>query len=75
MFASMRRISAAEANAVKPRRIDVVTVRSGDRVASLASRMAFDDAREARFRVLNGLSSSDTLRAGQKVKIVIRTTS
>jgi predicted Zn-dependent protease len=75
MFNSMRRISSSEAAAVTPRRVDVVTVRSGDTVASLASRMAYDDAREERFRVLNGLSSSDTLRAGQQVKLVVRTTS
>lgn len=72
MFNSMRRISQAEANRVVPRRIDVVTVRSGDTVSSLANRMAYDTAREQRFRVLNGLGSRDTLRAGQKVKIVMR---
>lgn len=72
MFNSMRRISAAEAAQVVPRRVQVVTVRSGDTVASLARRMAYDSAQETRFRVLNGLGSGDTLRAGQKVKIVIK---
>jgi predicted Zn-dependent protease len=73
MFNSMRRISASEAAAVTPRRIDVVTVQRGDTVASLAARMAYDDAREQRFRVLNGLDSSATVAPGDKVKIVIRT--
>jgi predicted Zn-dependent protease len=73
MFQSMRRISASEASAVTPRRIDVVTVQRGDTVQSLARRMAFSDAQEARFRVLNGLRASDSLTTGQKVKIVIRT--
>jgi predicted Zn-dependent protease len=72
MFNSMRRISATEAAAVVPRVIDVVTVRSGESVASLANRMAYDTGKEARFRVLNGLGANDTLRAGQKVKIVVR---
>lgn len=72
MFNSMRRISASEAAQVVPRRIQVVTVRSGDTVASLARRMAYTDAQETRFRVLNGLGSGDILRAGQKVKIVIK---
>ena len=72
LFGSMRRISASEAAAVTPRRIDVVTVRSGDTVSGLASRMAYSNAREERFRVLNGLSDSDTLQAGQRVKLVIR---
>ncbi len=73
MFNSMRRISASEAAGVTPRRIDVVTVQRGDTVASLAARMAYDDSKEQRFRVLNGLASNATLAAGDKVKIVIRT--
>ncbi|WP_394727164.1 M48 family metalloprotease [Altererythrobacter sp. GH1-8] len=72
MFNSMRRVSASEAANVIPREIDVVTVRSGDTVSALARRMAYDDAQEARFRVLNGLSSSEQLQAGQKVKLVVR---
>ena len=72
MFNSMRRISASEAAQVVPRRIQVVTVRNGDTVASLARRMAYTNAQETRFRVLNGLASGDTLRAGQKVKLVIK---
>jgi len=73
MFSSMRRISDSEAAAVIPRQIDVVTVRSGDTVSALAKRMAYSSGQEARFRVLNGLGSSDGLQAGQKVKLVVRT--
>jgi predicted Zn-dependent protease len=72
MFNSMRRLSASEAAAVVPRVLDVVTVKSGDTVQSLASRMAYTDAQEQRFRVLNGLTGSQTLTPGQKVKIVVR---
>ena len=72
MFQSLRRISASEAGNVIARRLDVVTVRSGDTVQSLASRMAYDDSKEDRFRVLNALGPNDSLRAGQKVKLVIR---
>ena len=75
MYKSMRRIGASQAAAIKPRRVEVVSVRSGDTVASLAARMAYDDAKEARFRVLNGLASSDRVVPGQKVKIVVRTAS
>ncbi len=75
MYQSLRRIGAADAAAIKPRRMEVVTVRNGDTVASLAARMAYDDAREARFRVLNGLSSSDRVVPGQKVKVVIKSAS
>ncbi len=72
MFNSLRRINSAEAAAIVPRVIDVVTVRNGDTVQSLANRMAYDTGKVERFRVLNGLASTDQLRAGQKVKIVVR---
>lgn len=72
MFNSMRRISRAEAAAVVPRKIDVVTVGRGDTVRTLANRMAYTTAQEQRFRVLNGLSSTDTVLPGQKVKLVVK---
>ena len=53
-------------------RLEVVTVRSGDTVQSLSRRMAYTNGQEARFRVLNSLDSNAQLRAGQKVKLVVR---
>lgn len=70
MFASMKRLTASEAAALKPRKLLVVTVKKGDTVQSLASRMAYTDAPLDRFRVLNGLGSTATVAVGQKVKIV-----
>ena len=70
LFRSMRRITANEAAAVKPRRIDVVTARAGDTVQSLAGRMAYSNGQLERFLVLNGLNSGSRIVAGQKVKIV-----
>jgi predicted Zn-dependent protease len=72
MFQSMRRITQAEAGAVVPKKLQVVTVARGDTVASLARRMAYPAAQEDRFRVLNALGSSDTVTPGQKVKLVVR---
>lgn len=72
MFNSMRRITAAEAGQVVPRALDVVTVGRNDTVQSLAARMAYSDAQEQRFRVLNGLTAGQTVAPGQKVKIVVR---
>lgn len=72
MFNSMRRITQSEANAIVPRKIDVVTVARGDTIQSLANRMAYDSAKVERFRVLNGLGNGDSVQAGQKVKIVVR---
>lgn len=71
MFASMRRVTASEAGRVVPRVIDIVTAGPRDTVQSLASRMAYTNAQVDRFRVLNGLKSTDTIRPGQKVKLVV----
>jgi predicted Zn-dependent protease len=71
MVGSLSRITAQEAAAIRPRMIDVVTVGPRDTVASLAARMAYNDHKEERFRVLNGLASNGSLRAGQKVKLVV----
>lgn len=71
MYGSMRRISASEGAAVRPRRLMVVTSKAGDTVQSLASRMAFDDAKLDRFLVLNGLTASSAIVPGQRVKLVV----
>lgn len=70
MFQSIKRISAAEAAAVKPRKLAVITAKSGDTVQSLASRMAYADAQLDRFLVLNALTATSRITAGQKLKIV-----
>lgn len=71
MFNSVRRLSAAEAAAIKPRRIDVVTVGRGDTMASLARRMAYGNYQAERFQVLNRLTATSRLTPGQKVKIAV----
>ena len=70
MYQSLTRLSASEAAAIRPRKVDVVTVRTGDTIASLSSRMAYRDYQQDRFLVLNRLRATDGLRAGQKVKII-----
>ena len=72
MYGSMRRISASEASAVVPRRVDVITAARADSVQTLAQRMAYENAQEARFRVLNGLQSNDQIVPGQQYKIIVR---
>lgn len=71
MFSSMRRISASEASAVRPRRVEVHTVRAGDTVQSLAQRMAYSNYQVERFLVINGLSGNSALTPGQKVKLIV----
>lgn len=70
MLASYRRLTAAQASALKPLWLRVVTVKRGDTIAGLARRMAFADFREERLRTLNNMGKSDQLRIGQRVKIV-----
>lgn len=70
MYASIRRISAAEAAAIKPRKLTVISAKSTDTVQSLAQRMAYTDAALDRFLVLNGLTSTSQISAGQKIKLV-----
>jgi predicted Zn-dependent protease len=70
MFQSFRRLTASEAAAIKPRKLDVVTVGRNDTVASLSTRMAYKSLQTERFLALNGLSSTSVLASGQKVKLV-----
>lgn len=69
---TFRRLRPEEANAPRPFRIEVVTVRAGDTIQSLAARMAVPDRPLERFAVLNDLQPEAALRAGQRVKIVAR---
>jgi predicted Zn-dependent protease len=71
MFGSLRRISTAEASAIRPRVIDVVTAARGDTVQSLSRRMAYRDFQLERFLSLNGLAANSALVPGQMVKLVV----
>ena len=71
MVQSIRRVTPREAAAIRPRIIDVVAVRPGDTVQTLASRMAYPTFRLERFLSLNGLQANSRLAPGQKVKLVV----
>lgn len=71
MVGSLRRITPAEAAAIRPRVIAVTTVRAGDTVQSLASRMAYRNFQVERFLSLNNLQASNRLLPGSKVKLVV----
>lgn len=70
MFGSMHRISDSEAGAIKPRRVTVMTVKRGDTLQSLSTRMAYPDFQMDRFLMLNGLTSTSALVSGQKIKLI-----
>ncbi len=68
---SFRQIDGNEAAQYsKAQRIRIVTVKAGDTVQSLSSRMVVADDKEGWFRVLNGLTNGQQVQTGQKVKIV-----
>jgi len=67
---SFRRLSAAEAAAIKPLRLRIVTVRSGDTPETFAEQMPFAEYRLERFLALNGLPYGARLQPDQRVKIV-----
>lgn len=68
---SFRRISEAEAAAIKPYRLRTVEMGANDTVQSLAAQMPFTESREERFRVLNGLGPNAVPAPGSLVKIVV----
>lgn len=70
MVDSFRRLSREEIRTAQPRTLQVVSVRPGDTVRTLAARMAVDGEPEAQFRLLNGLREGEGVRPGQRVKIV-----
>jgi predicted Zn-dependent protease len=68
---SFRRLSDAEAAALKPRRLRIYQVQAGDTPASIAARMPFGQENLQRFLVLNGFTEQTTLQPGQRVKTVV----
>ncbi|MEM6711786.1 MAG: M48 family metalloprotease [Pseudomonadota bacterium] len=71
VVASFRRLSPSERAGIEPLRINVVSVRSGDTVASLSRRMAIGGDRQALFRVINALAPGDRLQVGSQVKLIV----
>jgi predicted Zn-dependent protease len=71
MVQSVRRLTAQQAAAIRPRVVQIVTVGAGDTVQSLANRMAYTNHQVERFRVLNGLAANQNVQAGQRVKLVV----
>lgn len=72
LFQSVRRLTAAEAAAIRPRKIDVVTVKSSDTIKSLSDRMNYSDYKLERFLVLNGMTANTPLKSGQRVKVIVQ---
>lgn len=67
---SFRRLSKAEADAVRPLRIRTLTVRRGDTIASLSQRLPFEKFNTEWFQLINSLEAGQTLTPGRTVKII-----
>jgi predicted Zn-dependent protease len=70
MTYSFRPLTTREKSNLRPQRIQIHEVKIGDTVASLAATMPFEDFKEERFRVLNGLAPGETLEPGRLVKLI-----
>jgi predicted Zn-dependent protease len=70
MTQSMRILSDSEIAQLRPRQLEIVTVRSGDTIASLSSRMAYADFQADRFKMINAIETDRALVPGEKLKIV-----
>ncbi|AFR26811.1 hypothetical protein RM11_1113 [Bartonella quintana RM-11] len=67
---SFHSLSTSQLNKLKPLRIRVVRVKKGENVVSLANKMQNTPHKEKFFRILNGLSPTQTLHTGTAVKII-----
>jgi predicted Zn-dependent protease len=71
-FESFRKLSRADRAQLRPQRLRVVTVRAGETPATIARRMpgVAPEMRLTLFAALNGIGEDETLRPGERVKIV-----
>ncbi|QFI68021.1 M48 family metalloprotease [Sinorhizobium alkalisoli] len=67
---SFRRMAPGEIKSLKPLRIRVVTVKPGETIATLASRMMGTDRKLDLFRLINAMQVTSTVKPGDKVKII-----
>jgi predicted Zn-dependent protease len=67
---SFRRLSAAEAARLKPRRLRIHRAGAGETAARIAAAMPFEDHRLRRFLVLNGLARDQSFPTGHRIKTV-----
>jgi len=71
MVNGLTQLTAAQAAAIKGKRIRIVTVKAGDTIDSLAAQMAYSNYRRERFMTLNSLSDAASLQPGMLVKVVV----
>jgi predicted Zn-dependent protease len=70
---SFRQLSRAEAETIRPNRIDLYTVRAGDTWASIAEGAGKGLLPAAKLALINGASIDEPPRPGDRIKIVVTT--
>lgn len=70
LVSSMAALSQAEADAIRGKRLRIVTVKAGDTVDTLSRQMAYGSFQRERFLTLNGLAAGARLTPGMLVKVV-----
>lgn len=70
---SLRRLTQADIEGARPKRIQIVAAPSNGGVGALVSRMADfgDNLNEERFRTINGINDGEGLVAGRRYKIIV----
>ncbi|MEM9469784.1 MAG: M48 family metalloprotease [Pseudomonadota bacterium] len=68
---SFKKMTASEKQSIRPKRIQLVTAKSGDSFATMGKKMAVDELPAEQFMALNGLTSNDRLVAGRQYKIIV----
>jgi predicted Zn-dependent protease len=68
---SFRPLTAAEAEQIRPNRIDLYTAREGDTWQSIAERQGKGVVKATTLAIMNGREPSEQPRAGERLKIVV----
>jgi predicted Zn-dependent protease len=68
---SFRALTAAQAEDIRPNRIDLYTVREGDTWESIAQRQSEGLVKPTTLAIMNGRVITDRLRPGERLKIVV----
>lgn len=70
---SFRRMTSSDKSKYRPKRIQMRVAGAGDSVASMSTRFPYDDGLNSeRFRVINGLSFNEQVRANSAYKVIVQ---
>jgi predicted Zn-dependent protease len=70
---SFKRMSVADKQKYRPKRISFRVAKAGDTVAKMAAQLPYNDnLNERRFRVINGMGPNEQLQARQAYKLIVQ---